>query len=134
CGTGISTLIAAATNPNGRFIGVDFNAEEIAQARQMAERAGVDNVSFVQASFDQLLDDAQYRLPACDFIVTHGVYSWIAAEVRQAVHRVVQALLRPGGIFYVSYITHPGAASFSAAQRMLRLVAQGTEGTTQQKV
>src|SRR5690554_5314739 len=43
CGTGISTLIAAATNPNGRFIGVDFNAEEIAQARQMAERAGVDN-------------------------------------------------------------------------------------------
>ncbi len=134
CGTGISTLIAAATNPNGRFIGVDFNADEIAQARQLAGRAGIGNVTFLHASFDSLLDDPQCRLPECDFIVTHGVYSWIDAAMRQAIHRIVQARLRPGGVFYVSYITHPGAASFSAAQRMLRLVAQGTEGTTQHKV
>jgi len=134
CGTGISTLIAAATNPLGRFIGVDFNAGEIAEARQLAERAGVGNAVFLQASFDQLLDDPEHGLPECDFIVMHGVYSWIDADMRQAVHRVVQQRLRPGGVFYVSYITHPGTASFSAAQRMLRLVAQATAGSTDDRI
>lgn len=134
CGTGISTLIAAATNPNGRFIGVDFNADEIAQARHLAQCAGLDNVTFLQASFDRLLDDPRNSLPECDFIVTHGVYSWVNTKMRQAIHGVVQKLLRPGGVFYVSYITHPGAASFSAAQRMLRLVALGTAGSTEQQV
>lgn len=134
CGTGVSTLIAAATNPGGRFIGVDVNAEEIAQARDMAEQAGVGNVAFVHASFDRLLDDPAVDLPDCDFIVAHGVYSWIGADMRQAVHDVVRRKLRPGGVFYVSYITHPGAASFSAAQRMLRLAAEGTAGAAREQV
>jgi SAM-dependent methyltransferase len=134
CGTGISTLVAAAMNPKGKFIGVDINADEISEARELAQRLGVKNLTFLQASFDQLLDDPQYRLPECDFIVTHGVYSWISADMRHAIHRTVKTLLRPGGIFYVSYITHPGAASFSAAQRMLLLVAQATTGSIEHKV
>ena len=37
CGTGISTVIAAATNPQGQFIGLDLNPDAIAQAQALAQ-------------------------------------------------------------------------------------------------
>ena len=133
CGTGVSTLVAAAANPGGRFIGVDFNAAGIAQARALAQASGIYNVDFIESSFDTLLEGGGPLLPPCDFIVSHGVYSWVGPRARQAMHGLVGAALRPGGVFYVSYITHPGAASFGAAQRMLSLLARGAPGTPQDK-
>lgn len=83
CGTGISTLVAAATNPQGYFIGLDINPQAIAQAQALAQAMGVPNVQFVCQSFDDALAAAS-PLPACDFIVSHGVYSWISAHYRAA--------------------------------------------------
>ena len=43
-----------------------------------------------------------------DYIVAHGVYSWVPAAVRDGMLRLCQERLRPQGIAYISYNTYPG--------------------------
>jgi SAM-dependent methyltransferase len=43
-----------------------------------------------------------------DYILVHGVYSWVPAEVQQALLRVCSRNLAPNGLAYVSYNTYPG--------------------------
>lgn len=133
CGSGLGAVVAAATNPQGRFIGLDFNADAIAQARALAEAAGLSNVSFHTLSFADALAADDALLPPCDFIVTHGVYSWVSEANRQAIQQLVAQRLKPGGVCYVAYMSQPGAASFAAAQRLMRLASQHRSGTSAQR-
>src|SRR5690606_7964133 len=43
-----------------------------------------------------------------DYIVAHGVFSWVPPEVREAMLRIVRENLSPKGIGYISYNTYPG--------------------------
>ncbi len=124
CGTGLSTMVAASCNPMGHFIGVDFNAEQIAQAKNVAQALGLRNIEFRHSDFMHMAKDASAALPECDFMVLHGVYSWVAEPVQKAIRQLVERYLCPGGLFYLSYISQPGAASFSSAQRFFRMAAQ----------
>lgn len=105
CGNGTTVNALAALYPEAEFVGIDFNAGHIAQARADAEAVGSTNVRFIQGSFDDL-DDAD--LPQFDFIGMNGIYSWLERALLPAVHRLVGRILRPGGLFYVEYMTMPG--------------------------
>lgn len=133
CGSGFSALVAAATNPGGQFIGVDFNAEAIAQAQALAEAAGLANVRFHALSFAQALQADAVLLPPCDFIVSHGVYSWVSEANRQTLQQLVAQRLKPGGLLYLAYMSQPGATSFSAAQRLMRLATQHRTAASPQR-
>lgn len=133
CGTGLSTVIAAATNPQGRFIGVDFNAAAIAQAQALADAVGLRNVAFHALSFTQALAADAVVLPACDFIVTHGVYSWVSEDSRRAITQLVAQRLKPGGVLYVAYMSQPGATAFAATQRLMRLATLHLPGSSTQR-
>lgn len=50
CGHGISTVLMAEAFPNSTFVGYDFHEKSIEHARQIAEEAGVENVSFEVAA------------------------------------------------------------------------------------
>lgn len=124
CGTGVSAVIAAATHPQGQFIGIDINAAAIAQAEDLAQAAGIQNVQFICSSFEQMLATSEHVLPSSDFIVSHGVYSWVSAGNRQVMQQLVQRLLKPGGVLYLAYMSQPGSAAMSAAQKLAQLYAR----------
>lgn len=129
CGTGLGVMVAAAAHPHGQFIGIDFSAREIAQAERMAREAGLSNVRFVCQDLletARLADDMD--APDCDFVVTHGVYSWVGEPVRVAIDHIVGRRLRPGGVAYVAYASQPGAASFASAQKLLRMATRQHPG------
>lgn len=129
CSSGLATVVAAATNPLGRFIGIDHNAQSIAQARALAQAAGVPNAEFHCLDFhDALQVDA--ALPPCDFIVSHGVYSWVPPAVRTAMQRIVAERLRPGGVLYLAYLTQPGSAGFDAARRLMQMATRQHPGSS----
>lgn len=117
CGPGSGLSIAAAANPGGRFIGVDVAPAHVATARRLAARAGLANIEFHQADFVDWL--AAGHLPPCDFIVLHGVFSWIAPEKQRAVLEIVRRSLKPGGLCYLAYMSHPGAAPLLSLQQLL---------------
>ena len=120
CGQGLGAALNAAANPQGRFVGVDFNPRHIAHGRALAQAAGLDNLEFVEADFASLAKTAEAQGAQHDFIVLSGVYSWISASDREALRRCVRHWLKPGGILYLGYMCQPGMAFLSALQRFLR--------------
>ncbi|WP_142850593.1 methyltransferase regulatory domain-containing protein [Telmatospirillum sp. J64-1] len=128
CGPGLGTALTAASHPHAQFTAVDFNPAHVAEGRRLAEAAGLSNLVFVEDSFAGLAEAAPESYPRFDFIVMHGVYSWISPANRQAVLRFIDRFLAPGGIVYLNYMSHPGLSSFASAQRLMRLQAQGRGG------
>lgn len=124
CGTGITSLILAAANPEARFVAVDFNPTHILYARELARASGLTNIEFHEASFQDLVDGRGPAMPAFDFITLHGVYSWVMPDVRASIVRFMDKTLKPGGIAYVSYNAMPGWASCLPVQRLLYIVAE----------
>lgn len=120
CGVGINLLVAAACNPQGHFVGVDFNHDHIIAAREIAQKAGIKNIEFIESSFDAFAKREHGRF---DFIVSHGVWSWLPAEAKGALMQIVHESLNPQGIFYLQYMCYPGAARLIALQKMLHEVS-----------
>ena len=131
CGNGVTANVYAAANPEGEFHAVDFNAEHIANARALAEAAGLDNLHFHQASFSELED---MDLGRFDYAALHGVWSWVSPEVREAILEVLCSKLKPGGLVYISYNTMPGWAPLLPIRRIMRAYADGMELPTLEKV
>ena len=143
CGDGENLVPMAYGLPASRFVGIDLSVETIHAARALAKRAGVGNVTF------EPLDLAQFPQESgvFDYIIAHGVYSWIPADVRDALLALIGRHLAPQGIAFVSYNTYPGChlrqmmwemlsfhtseledaqARLSEAQALVHLVAHGS--------
>jgi Predicted methyltransferase regulatory domain/Methyltransferase domain len=124
CGRGFGTLCLAASNPDWQVIGIDFMPVHVAEARELAERAGIRNVSFIEADLSTLDPDT---LPEIDVASAHGVWSWVADPVRQGVVRILADRLRAGGMFHVSYNALPAWQGALGLQRLMR-DATGSSG------
>jgi SAM-dependent methyltransferase len=57
CGHAASTIIMAKAFPNSHFIGIDFHEKSIAQARDRAGQAGLDNIEFKVATAKDYSDN-----------------------------------------------------------------------------
>ncbi len=116
-GRGDTLVTLAAASPEGRFVGVDLGAEHVAFAAGLARRGGVGNVRLVERDFE---DEAlAAELPAFDYVVAHGVVSWISPAKRAAVWRFAKAKLKPGGLLFVSYNALPGWAAIEPLRRLM---------------
>ena len=116
CGNALTVNVLAACFPHGDFYAVDLNADHIANGRMLAEKGGLNNVSFFLDTFERL---REMQLPAFDYITLHGVYSWVSAEVRRDIVKVIDAKLKPGGLVYVSYNTMQGWAALLPLRQIM---------------
>jgi hypothetical protein len=126
-----STIVNAGAFPRGEFHACDFNPEHIEGGRRYASALGLPNIEFHEASFEQLLNK---ELPPFDFIVLHGVYSWVGAEPRAAIRRIIHEKLANGGLVYVSYNCMPGWASELPVRRLLVELASASAGDSADKM
>jgi SAM-dependent methyltransferase len=124
CGGGLNTLLLAAANPGIAFWGIDFNPAHIARARALQAEYDIGNVTFLELGFDALTGAGAPDLPAFDYVAMHGVYSWIAADLRAAIVRFLADRVTPGGLVYVSHNTMPGWAATVPLQHLIREIAQ----------
>ena len=104
CADGGNLIPLAQIVPNGSFVGVDLSPLQIEQAESFARAAGVDNVRFEARSLVAIDRD----LGPFDFVICHGVYSWVPDDVKAAIFRVCVENLAANGVAYVSYNTYPG--------------------------
>jgi SAM-dependent methyltransferase len=118
CGQGVGTAILAASNPKMRFWGVDFNPAQIANARRLAEEGKLANITYLDKSFQQCVTEEAGNLPQFEYIVLHGIYSWVSAENRSFIAKFIDRHLKPGGIVYVSYNCLPGWSPTAPLQRL----------------
>lgn len=132
CGMGHTALIMAANYPQGKFIAVDFNPAHISQAKRRAEEAGLDNIEFLELSFEELAKDSSL-LPKCNFITFHGIYAWINDNNRQYLADICKQHLNSGGLVYNSYNAQPGWAAVAPLQKTLNLLSQQYPGNSQER-
>lgn len=125
CGQGVTTAILAATHPDGAFYGIDAMPPHIEHARRFAAEAAISNVSFCAADFTAA---AAMDQPGFDYIVAHGVYSWVNAESQAALRAFIDRHLKPGGLVYLSYNAIPGRASDLPFQRLVRALGSTFPG------
>jgi SAM-dependent methyltransferase len=118
CGQGFGTCLMAASNPDMRFIGVDFNPAHVQHGRELAEKAGLSNIEFVQASFSDLLSHPTFFQLKADYVMIHGVYTWVNEANRTAIHAVINAITRLGSIIYNSHNVMPGWGQYMPLQRL----------------
>jgi SAM-dependent methyltransferase len=116
CGDGGNLVPMAYGLLDSTFVGIDLAGEAIEAARALALRAGVANVTF------EALDLTHFAKSAgvFDFIIAHGVYSWIPADVRDALMALIGRHLAPQGVAFVSYNTYPGCHLRQMVWEMLK--------------
>ncbi|MBP6513944.1 MAG: methyltransferase regulatory domain-containing protein [Steroidobacteraceae bacterium] len=130
CGNGMSTTILAASNPDAEFVGIDFMPVHIANSRKAARRGGLTNVQFRELSF---ADACREDLGQFDYIVAHGVYSWITPENRAEMVDFYRKFLAPGGLVYLSYNTYPGWLGISPVQKIVSEIARTRHGRSTER-
>lgn len=130
CGQGINLLLAAAAHPDSEFVGIDFMPDHIAHATRLAEASALSNVTFIEGDFTELAQNPAAH-PALigqfDYVICHGVTTWISPTVKQALFALISKVLRPAGLLYNSYNTFPGWLATSPLQHLV-LLEQRTRG------
>ncbi|MFQ6537784.1 MULTISPECIES: methyltransferase regulatory domain-containing protein [Aphanothece] len=125
CGTGYGLCMLAALYPEGTFVGVDFLPVHIAEAEALAKRLGLSNIRFLEADFLALAGDLSTvssnhtTSPRFDYVVSHGVATWVVHPVQRALLSTAAAALRPGGLFYCSYNCLPGWLGRTSLHRLI---------------
>ncbi|NLX42810.1 MAG: methyltransferase domain-containing protein, partial [Chloroflexi bacterium] len=104
CALGGNLLPMAASLPGASFVGIDLSPAQIASGQQAVDALGLRNVSLQTKD----LSDVTPALGTFDYIIAHGIYSWVPPTVRDHLLRVCHENLAPNGVAYVSYNTLPG--------------------------
>jgi len=131
CGQGVTAVMLAAMHPAGRFYGIDMMPAHVDHGRRLARDTRVGNVEFHQSEFGAAAD---LVWPKFDYIVLHGVYSWVSASVRNDQRRFIDRHLSPGGLVYVSYNALPGRAADLPLQKFVQAHAARGEGSSIERV
>jgi SAM-dependent methyltransferase len=115
CGDGGNLVPMAYTLPDSGFCGVDLSPRAIEHAAALRDALRLTNVELHRADLTALPE-----LGTFDYVVAHGVYSWIAPEARDALLAACRAQLAPDGVAYVSYDVMPGGHVREITRQILR--------------
>lgn len=102
CGDATNLIGMAALLPGAKFVGIDLSESAIARGQSLARQAGLKNVTLIP------MDLSDFSQGHFDYIVAHGLYSWVPAPVRNRLMEVCAQRLRPQGVAMISYAAYPG--------------------------
>ena len=127
CGAAMHLLSAAARLPGASFVGVDRSGESIERGRALQRHLSANNAELIEADLldiDRVL--SREGLPArYDYIIAHGVYSWVPPEIGGALLETCSRWLSETGVAYVSYNTMPGWSLRRSIADMMRFHTAG---------
>ena len=113
---------------DARFVGMDSSGVEIKIGRRHGELLGLNNIELRHG--DILEVDASWG--EFDYIICHGVYSWVARKIQDKILAIVAQLLSPDGIAFVSYNAYPGWHGRGIVRELMRFRALRFEDARQQ--
>ncbi|MCK5877331.1 MAG: methyltransferase domain-containing protein [Candidatus Marithrix sp.] len=127
CASGINTIAMAQAIPDGEFIGIDYSKTQIAEGQANIHKLGLKNITL------QAMDFSDISLGQFDYIVVHGVYSWIPKNLQVKLLEICKQHLQPNGVVYISYNTYPGWHTDHMLRKMM-LYRTKHLSTTQEKL
>ncbi len=126
CATGGNLVPMAEQLPGSRFVGFDLSQRQVDEAKSWIAELGIKNVEVMQLD----VADAHPQLGEFDYILCHGVFSWVPVATQNSIMELVANHLSPNGIGYISYNTKPGWCVRGLVRDMMRFHAHGIESPT----
>ena len=105
CGDGASLLSIAYSMPQSHCVGIDLSEKRIAEANAHAKAIGLSNIEFHHMD---LMEFDMARFGKFDFMIAHGLFSWVPPFVRDRLLSIYKECLSPTGVGYISYNAYPG--------------------------
>jgi methyltransferase-like protein/2-polyprenyl-3-methyl-5-hydroxy-6-metoxy-1,4-benzoquinol methylase len=127
CASGGNLIPVAWHLPGAQFEGIELSATQAAGGASLAAELGLANVRIRQAD---ILEPGT-ELGEFDFILAHGVYSWVPEEVQERILALCAEHLSPTGVAYVSYNTLPGWRMRGMLRDVLLHHVRGAEAPAQ---
>lgn len=124
CGNGSNLVAQAYVFPRAEFVGIDLSERHIEEAAASAAELNLTNVAFRQMDVMQMSAD---EFGTFDFIVAHGLFSWIPETVRARVLEIYREMLTANGVGYISYNAYPGGHLREMARGAMRYHTRGTD-------
>ena len=104
CSMGGNLIAMAQKYPGAHFVGIDLSSRQIAEGWKVIDRLKIANVELRHMDIADVTD----ALGKFDYIVSHGVYSWVPPAVQERMLALCKRHLAPNGVAYISYNTYPG--------------------------
>ncbi len=104
CASGGNLIPMGLSLPGSTLLGIDYSPRQIELGQAVLAEVGLTNVSLRTMDIREITPE----LGEFDYIIAHGVYSWVPAEVRDRLLTVCKQNLAPDGVAFVSYNVYPG--------------------------
>ena len=104
CGEGENLAPVAYTLPSSSFVGIDMSEVALSRGREAIAALGLKNLRL------QTLDvrEVTPAFGTFDYIIAHGVYTWVPTDVQERILSICKENLAPDGVAYISYCCYPG--------------------------
>jgi methyltransferase-like protein/cyclopropane fatty-acyl-phospholipid synthase-like methyltransferase len=113
--SGDNLIPMALSLPRSQFLGIDLSARQTEQGRDIVRTLGIDNIELRHADIADV-DDSYGRF---DYIICHGIYSWVPEAIQEKILEICRRNLAPQGVAYISYNTLPGRYMHAMARDMM---------------
>jgi methyltransferase-like protein/2-polyprenyl-3-methyl-5-hydroxy-6-metoxy-1,4-benzoquinol methylase len=104
CAGGGNLIPLALAYPDSTFVGIDLSQVQIAEGQGTVAALGLKNIELRHQDVSHVAP----QLGVFDYVICHGIYSWVAPPVQEKILDTCNKHLAPQGIAYVSYNTYPG--------------------------
>ena len=112
---GGNIISQALFNPDATFVGIELSQEQVEKGNELIAKAGLTNVSLVQSDIASIGSE----IGIFDYIIAHGLYSWVDDDVKDALLRLIDEHLAEDGIAYMSYNTYPGWHTMEEVRQLM---------------
>ncbi len=129
CGDGLNLIGIAQNMPNAQCLGVDLAAAGLERGNAVIQQLSLQNITLKLLDINEIgADFGQF-----DFIIAHGLYSWVPEKIRDKILSICKNNLTENGIAYVSYNTYPGGYLRNMVRDMMRYHVEEFD-SAQQKI
>ena len=115
CGDGWNLITMAYGLPGSEFTGIDLASQPVVRGNALVAQLGLRNVSLRAMDVADAADLGEF-----DYIIAHGLYSWVPPPVREKVMALCERNLSANGVAYVSYNAYPGNHARDMVRGMMR--------------
>lgn len=103
CAAGGNLIPIAIQMPEATFLGIDLSAKQVNEGLKKIQDLELKNVEIRHQSILDFNSDKKF-----DYIICHGVFSWVDDAVKDKILEICERNLNPQGTAYISYNTLPG--------------------------
>lgn len=123
CASGGNIIPLACQSPSAQIVGVDLSAVQVQKAQQTIRELKLTNIEILHLGIEAITP----AFGEFDYIICHGIYSWVPEAIRDKIMAVCRTHLAPSGVAYISYNTLPGWNVVKSIREMMLYHTKGID-------